>query len=158
MKILFVAYDNDSYISVFPLGLGYLASVCRNAGHEVKIYNQDVYHWPEEHLLELLNNEYFDVISIGVVAGYYQYRKLLKISEAINKAKNRPFYILGCHGLSLEPEYFLKKTQADVVVIGEGEVTIIELLKALEGKEEIPSVEGIAFFKNGKTYSRLIYR
>ena len=137
MRILLVAYDNDSYISVFPLGLAYIASVCRNAGHEVKIYNQDVYHWPESHLLNLLNREYFDVIGVGVIGGYYQYRKLLKISEAINKAKNRPFFIIGGHGPSPEPEYFLKKTRADVVVIGEGEITIIELLETLKEKKEL---------------------
>ena len=148
MKILLVVYDNDSYISVFPLGIAYLASVCRNAGHEVKIYNQDVYHWPEEHLLDLLNEEHFDVIGVGVIGGYYQYRKLLKISEAINSAKNRPFYIIGGHGPSPEPEYFLKKTGADAVVIGEGEITIVKLLKALEAKKDLSSVDGIAFIKD----------
>jgi radical SAM superfamily enzyme YgiQ (UPF0313 family) len=152
MKILFVAYDNDSYISVFPLGIAYLASVCRNAGHEARIYNQDVYHWPESHLLDLLNNEHFDVIGIGVVAGYYQYRKLLKLSDAINKAKDRPFYIIGGHGPSPEPEFFLRKTGADAVVIGEGEVTILELIEALENRRELSSVDGIAFLKNGKCF------
>jgi len=150
MKILFIAYDNDSYISVFPLGLAYLAAVCKKAGHEVNIYNQDVYHWQEEHLFELLNNEHFDVIGIGVVAGYYQYRKLLKLSDVINKVKSKPYYILGGHGPSPEPEYFLNKTNADVIVIGEGEITIIELLEALEGKKELSSVKGIAYLKNGK--------
>ena len=150
MKILLVAYDNDSYVSIFPLGLAYIASVCRNAGHEVRIYNQDIYHWPESHLLDFLNKEYFDVIGVGVVGGYYQYRKLLKISEAINEAKNRPFYVIGGHGPSPEPEYFLKKTQADTVVIGEGEITIVELLEALETKKELSSVRSIAFMENGK--------
>lgn len=75
MKILLVVYDNDSHISYFPLGTAYIASVCRNAGHEVRIYNQDVYHWPESHLLEMLNKERFDVVGVGVIAGYYQYRK-----------------------------------------------------------------------------------
>lgn len=37
MRILLVAYDNDSYISWFPQGLAYIASVCLKAGHEVKI-------------------------------------------------------------------------------------------------------------------------
>ncbi len=149
MKILLVVYDNDSYISVFPLGLAYIASVCRKAGHDVKIYNQDVYHWPESHLLDLLNKERFDVIGVGVIGGYYQYRKLLKISAAINQSKNRPFYIIGGHGPSPEPEYFLKKTQADAAVIGEGEITIVELLEALERKKDWSSVSGIAFLKNG---------
>lgn len=74
MKILLVAYDNDSYVSVFPLGIAYLAAVCRNAGYEVTIYNQDVYHWPESHLLNLLNKESFDVIGVGAITRYYQYK------------------------------------------------------------------------------------
>ena len=150
MKILLVVYDNDSFISWFPQGIAYIASVCRKAGHEVKIYNQDVYHWPEEHLLALLNKEHFDVIGVSVIGGYYQYRKLLKISEAINKARQRPYYIIGGHGPAPEPEYFLKRTKADVVVIGEGEITVVELLEAIQGKRAFSSVNGIAYLEAGK--------
>ncbi|MCR4275190.1 MAG: B12-binding domain-containing radical SAM protein [Candidatus Wolfebacteria bacterium] len=146
MKVLLVAYDNDSHISFFPLGLAYLASACRLAGHEVRIYNQDVYHWPEEHLTNFLNNEAWDVIGVGVIGGYYQYRKLLKISVAINNSKNRPFFVIGGHGPSPEPEYFLKKTGADAVVIGEGEETFVELLSVLETSRSFKDISGIAFF------------
>jgi len=149
MKILLVVYDNDSFISWFPQGLAYLAAACSNAGHEVRIYNQDVYHWPEAHLLDLLNKEQFDVIGVSVIGGYYQYRKLLKISEAINQSTQRPFYIIGGHGPAPEPEYFLKKTHADIVVIGEGEITILELLEAIEEKRAFSSVNGIAYLDNG---------
>ena len=150
MKILLISYDNGSHISYFPLGLAYIASACRNAGHEVVIYNQDIYHWPEEHLTKLLDNQKFDVVGIGVIGGYYQYRKLLKISEAINKSKQRPFYIMGGHGPSPEPEYFLRKTGADVVVIGEGELTIVELLDAISKSKDLSSVDGIAFINQAK--------
>ncbi|HVJ49535.1 B12-binding domain-containing radical SAM protein [Desulfitobacterium sp.] len=157
MRILLVIYDNDSYISWFPQGLAYIASACRNAGHEVEIYNQDVYHWPESHLVNKLNREKYDVIGVSTIGGYYQYRKLLKLSEAINQARNRPFYIIGGHGPAPEPEYFLKKTKADVVVIGEGEITILELLDAVQGKRKFSSVNGIAFYENEnfvKTHER----
>lgn len=150
MRILLVVYDNDSHISVFPLGLAYIASVCRKAGHEVKIYNQDVYHWPDGRLSEFLNKEHFDLVGIGVIGGYYQYRKLLRLAEAVNQSKDRPFFVIGGHGPSPEPEYFLNKTGADAAVIGEGEVTIIELLEALEGKRKLSGVAGIAFFQEGK--------
>jgi radical SAM superfamily enzyme YgiQ (UPF0313 family) len=150
MRVLLIVYDNDSYISVFPLGIAYIASVCRKAGHEVEIYNQDVYHWPESHLIDHLNNNQYDVVGIGVIGGYYQYRKLLKISEAINRSKKRPFYIIGGHGPSPEPGHFLKKTKADAVVIGEGEETIIELLEVIEKKGDLSSVCGVAFMKDEK--------
>ncbi|MGE5397975.1 MAG: B12-binding domain-containing radical SAM protein, partial [Chitinophagales bacterium] len=144
------AYDNDSYISWFPQGLAYIAAVCRQAGHQVKIYNQDVYHWPESHLTELLNREPYDVIGVSACGGYYQYRKVLKISDAINQSINRPFYILGGHLAAPEPEYFLRKTQADAIVIGEGEVTIINLLTALEHEQSLYSVNGLAFWDKGE--------
>ena len=79
MKILLIAYDNDSYIHFFPLGLAYVASVLRNEGHEVKIYNQDVTHFSEEHLTDFISNNTFDVVGLGFVAGYYQYRKISKV-------------------------------------------------------------------------------
>lgn len=145
MKVLLLVYDNDSYIDWFPQGLAYIAAALRDAGHEVAIYNQDVHHYPESHLTDFLDQNKFDVVGCGIIAGYYQYRKLLKISEAINVSTNRPFFILGGHGPSPEPEYFIKKTGADVVVIGEGEVTVVELLDALANKNCLRQVKGIAF-------------
>jgi anaerobic magnesium-protoporphyrin IX monomethyl ester cyclase len=149
LRVLLVVYDNASYISWFPQGLAYIAAVLRKAGHEVNIYNQDIYHWPESHLKEYLNRENFDVVGVSVIGGYWQYRKLLKISEAINQSTNKPFYILGGHGPAPEPEYFMKKTRADVIVIGEGEITALEILQALEGRRSLGSVKGIAFNDNG---------
>ncbi len=149
MKVLFVVYDNESYISWFPQGIAYLASAIKKAGHEAVIYNQDVYHFPEEHLTDYLNRNHFDAVVVSVVGGYYQYRKLLKISEAINNSTNRPLFLIGGHGPAPEPEYFLKKTGADIVGIGEGERTIVEILEYAEGKRPLESIKGIAYINNG---------
>ena len=150
MRILLIAYDNNSFISVFPLGIAYVASMCRKAGHEVTIYNQDVHHWPESHLQDYIARESFDVVGVGACGGYYQYRKILKISEAINMIVNRPFYMIGGHIVSPEPEYFLKKTNADLIIIGEGELTVLEVLNTLEHKKPLSIVAGIAYLENGR--------
>lgn len=150
MKVLLIVYDNDSYIHWFPQGLAYIAAILIKKGYEVKIYNQDKNHYSDEHLAEYLNKNKFDVVGVSVIAGYYQYRKLLKISDAINKSKQRPFYIIGGHGPSPEPEFFLRKTQADVAVIGEGEETIVELMEAISKKRNLTHVKGIAFRDGGK--------
>lgn len=150
MKVLLIAYDNGSHIHSFPIGLAYIAAVLRKEAHEVVIYSQDKYHYRDEDLTVYLDKNKFDVVGIGVIAGYYQYRKLLSISEAINKSKNRPFYIIGGHGPSPEPEFFIKKTAADAVVIGEGEETIVELMNALAGRKAPDNIKGIAF-RRGKT-------
>jgi radical SAM superfamily enzyme YgiQ (UPF0313 family) len=145
MRILLVAYDNAMIINYFPLGLAYIAATLLKEGYKVEIYNQDISHYPEEHLTECLNKKKYDLIGVSVIGGYYQYRKLLKISDAINKSNNRPFYVIGGHGPSPDPEFFIKKTKADVVAIGEGETTVIELIKTLLSKKPLSLVKGIAF-------------
>ena len=111
MKILLVVYDNDSYIHWFPQGLAYIAAVLIKQGYEVEIYNQDVHHYTEEHLTTFLDRNRFDVIGVSIIAGYYQYKKLLDISRAIAASKNRPdHYIVGGHGPSPDTDYFLNKT------------------------------------------------
>ena len=150
MRVLLISYDNYSYIHEFPLGLAYIASALRNVGHEVEIYNQDVFHYTAPHLTDYLNRCRFDVVGLGFVAGYWQYRKFLEISNSINSSRYRPIYILGGHGPSPEPEYFLKKGSTDVAVIGEGETIIVNLLDALEHKKNLSSVKGIAYVDDGK--------
>ena len=146
MKILLVIYDNGSYVNNFPLGSAYIATALENNGHDVTIYNQDVYHYPEEHLIEYLNNNEFDFIGLSFIAGYYQYRKIIKICEAIHKSKTNAKIILGGHGPSPEPEYFLRKVKADYVVIGEGENTICDLVNG------VSNPNGIAYIDNNDNF------
>jgi radical SAM superfamily enzyme YgiQ (UPF0313 family) len=143
MKILLIAIDSFAYLPHFPLGIGYLASVLRNNNHEVFIYNQDIHHYPEEHLTRLLDRVKFDVVCCGGVAGYYPYKKILKISEAINKSKQRPKFILGGHMVSADPQYFLDKTGCDVIVKGEGEIAILEALTSNEKVIEKPLIQNL---------------
>ncbi len=151
MRILLVVYDNDSYIHWFPQGLAYIAAVLQNSGYEVEIYNQDFHHYSDEHLTKYLDNNPFDIIGVSIIAGYYQYKKLLSISKAIENSKQRPeHYILGGHGPAPEPEYFLKKTGADAVVIGEGEGTVLELFEALGNHQPLKGIKGIAYLDGGK--------
>lgn len=145
MRILLVIYDNESYIHYFPIGSAYIAAVLKKEGHDVHVYNQDKEHYPDEHLTHHLESNHYDVIGVSVIGGYYQHRKLLGLSRAINNSKYRPFFIIGGHGPSPEPEYFLKKTMADVVVIGEGELTVVELLKAIANNSSLEGILGIAY-------------
>ena len=146
MKILLIPYDNGSHISFPPLGLAYLASACRDKGYEVSIYQQDTHHWPDEHLTNFLDQNKFDVVGIGSCAGYYQYNKILSLSNAINNSKQRPLFVLGGTMATPEPEYFLKKTRADAVVLGEGEYILPNLLECVSNKSGLSNVKGIAYW------------
>jgi radical SAM superfamily enzyme YgiQ (UPF0313 family) len=140
MKILLCVLSNSNFIHYIPLGVAYIASVLRNNSHEVIIYSQDIHHYPEEHLTKYLDKNKFDVVGIGAISGYFPYRKLLKASESINKSINRPFFILGGHMPSADPQYFLRKTGANCVIRGEAELSFVEILNMISRKEEVPKV------------------
>ncbi len=149
MRILLVVYDNDSYIHWFPQGLAYIAAVLRKENYDVEIYNQDFHHYPDGHLTSYLDQNKFDIVGVSIIAGYYQYKKLLAISNAIESSKQRPdHFVIGGHGPSPEPEFFLKKTGADIAVIGEGEETVLELFDALANHKPLDRIKGIAY-RNG---------
>lgn len=151
MKVLLIVYNNNSFIHWFPQGLAYIASAIRETGHDVTIYNQDWHHLPSEDLTSYLNNNRFDVVGASVIGGYWQYRQILSISDAINSSYNRPFYVIGGHGPSADPIYFLKKTKADAIVVGEGEQTIKELLTAVQNIKSLQNIAGIAY-KEANSY------
>lgn len=152
MRVLLVCYDNESLIQWFPQGLAYIAGTLLKYGHEVEIYEQDIHHYTEEHLTNKLDNEHYDVVGLSFIGGYYEYAKALKISQAVNDSKQRPFYIIGGFGPSPEPHYFLKKMSADALVMGEGEETIIDLLNTLENKKDLKDVLGIGYRKGDNTF------
>jgi len=152
MRILLITYDNESLIQWFPQGIAYLAGTLLKYGHDVEIYEQDIHHYPESHLTQYLNDNHFDMVGLSFIGGYYEYRKALKISDAINESKQRPFYVIGGFGPSPAPHYFLKKTGADALVKGEGENTIIDLIEHIEQKKDLKHVLGIAYKEDDQTY------
>lgn len=153
MRVLLIAYDNDSHVSYFPLGLGYVASALLSDGHDVKIYEQNIYHYTEEELKDYLNHNNYDAVGIGGCGGYYQYRKIKRIAQAISEVKEKPFFWMGGHLPSPEPEYFLRNfAGVDAVVIGEGEETCKEMLQVLQNGGDFKGVKGMAYIDEDNQY------
>ncbi len=127
MNCLLLAYNNDSLVHYFPLGLSYIASALQSVDAEVVIYPQDKYHYPPEHLTAYLNSHAFDVVGVGMCAGDYQFQQMTAISQAVHNAKNPPKLVLGGHMVSAAPDYFLKKMQADKIFVGESDTAVANL-------------------------------
>ena len=70
LRVLFVVYDNGAYDPIFPMGVGALAAVLKKQGHEIKIWHQDVHHYPDEQLTDYLDNNKFDVLILSLIGGY----------------------------------------------------------------------------------------
>jgi len=160
MKILLVPYDNGTYMTFFPQGLGYISRVLEDQGYEVDIWQQDIHHYPPEEIISVIDNGGYEAVGIGLIGGYWQYKMLKKLSDAISKCKTRDkvTYVLAGYGPAPEPEYFLRKMQADVCVLGEGELTAVELFDAIANNKSFENIKGIAYLDDDDQFKRNLLR
>ena len=145
MNVLLIVPDNGSYISTFPLGIAYIAATLRKRGDNVAVYNKDVYHYSADDLTNYLDSHDYDIVGTGTCGGYYQYREMKSIAEAVRASKKKVLFIVGGHLVTPEPHYFMELLQTDFVVLGEGEATMAELVSRLERCEPVDDVLGIAW-------------
>lgn len=144
-KVLFIIHDIYQEDNDFPMGIGYLAAILKKEGVEVKVCCQDIFHWSNEKLAQLfLENENYDLIGIGFLAARFK-ETVLGLCETINQYKKDAWLVLGGYGPSPIPEYVIKKTNADIIAIGEAEETIVELLKCKLEKGDLSKIKGIAY-------------
>ena len=129
--------------NVLPLGLGYLASVLRNSGHEVRIMDINAYRWTPEEVQEKIKNADYDVVGIGAIVTAYSYVKWL-IETLRQYHPLKKILVGGSVGTSI-PHIILEKTSADIICVGEGEDTIVELIDAIQSTSDLSQVDGIWF-------------
>ncbi|MBF0225564.1 MAG: B12-binding domain-containing radical SAM protein [Desulfobacterales bacterium] len=132
-----------------PLGLCYVASSCQEAGANVKIFDYIVRGYTQKKLIEELSAFKPDIVGAGSVTMNFKIA-----AEMIRTAKKyNPSIITmlgGCHvsfdiknTLDLYPE-------VDIIVIGESEDTLKELIPVIHKKELWEGINGIAFRRNNE--------
>ncbi len=132
-----------------PLGLGYVASAMKAAGHRVESVNLNHGHGEVPDMVkEAVRQVKPDICASGSLAPFLS--SLQTVFTATRQAKPDVINIAGGGMVSGEPEMSLDVMDIDIGVIGEGEQTIVELLACLETSGDLNRVDGIVFKdKNG---------
>lgn len=140
----------------FPMGLLYLGAVLKDNNIGVKIFdasnhcNKEPYEDVENRVLECVQKYKPAVIGIGCTfSGAFRSLKLFanKIKEKFPKTL---IAIGGMHPTIFSAEILKKYDCVDFVVIGEGELTFLELVKSIINNTRLPGhIDGIAFRENG---------
>jgi radical SAM superfamily enzyme YgiQ (UPF0313 family) len=92
-----------------------------------------------------------DVLFAGITCLTGQSIKIvLSASEIIKKFDPTIPVVLGGYHPSLMPEQTLSDRRVDIVVIGHGERTVVELADALKDKRPISNIRGLAYKNDGK--------
>jgi anaerobic magnesium-protoporphyrin IX monomethyl ester cyclase len=124
-------------------GVSYIATVLHNAGYPVRIvdvrYARDPLGQAYREVLEGT-----DVLGIATFEDNYPFCEDL-IAEVKAARPNMPI-VLGGSLVTSVPHVFMNETAADVAVISEGEITILELMEAYargDVQRRLPSIRGI---------------
>ncbi len=133
--------------NVFPLGLGYIAAVLLEEGHEVEVLDINALRLSKEEVEKTINSIKFDVAGIGGIVTIYKYVKWLVM--VLRKGHpDKKIIVGGSVGTSIA-SLMLEKNPVDIVCMGEGEETVKELVKTLEEGGDLSKVRGICY-KDGK--------
>ena len=145
MKILLinVALRPESKVKLFPIGLSYIATAMEIAGFKFDLLDIDAHRYSNDEVDKLIAKEKYDVIAMGcIVTGYSKVKDLCKRIRSIH---SKATIIVGNSVATSIYKILLTKTEADIAVMGEGDVTIVELLHALDGSGDVSEVKGIAW-------------
>jgi anaerobic magnesium-protoporphyrin IX monomethyl ester cyclase len=131
-------------ITVPPLGLAYLAAVLEKEGHLVKIIDAPVLkaslHQVER---ELECNQPGMIGVTSTTPTIYEALSVIKVAKKV--CPNAVTVLGGPHASFLASETLKGCRELDVTCRGEGEKTILELVRAVEQKESLSNVKGIVF-------------
>lgn len=127
-----------------PLGLISIASYLKSNGHEVKLIEMLVENNNIEDVLSEFQPDIAGISTMSFLAGL-EAKKLTKILH-----KHNIPVVWGGQAATAMPDLIFKEASPDYIILGEGEITWLELVTAIETGDDILKVDGLVFKKNGK--------
>ncbi|MBF0217055.1 MAG: methyltransferase domain-containing protein [Candidatus Omnitrophica bacterium] len=129
-------------------GFTYMATLVKKMGFDLEVVDCRLKDDPEKLVMEASSGA--DAIGLGAFCDSFDF--LRKVTREIKKKYPQKTVFLGGPLVSSLPEIMMDNTSADLGIIGEAELTMIELLTAqFSAEERDPSgIKGIVYRKNGK--------
>ena len=129
MKLLLInlSLRPESSRFIFPIGLGYIATAIKEAEYDFDLLDVDLYKYDIKDLEPRLKG--YDVIAFGCIVTGYRYVK--ELSHLIHKVNPKAVQICGNTVASSVSDTLLANTKIDIIVCGEGDNIILDILKHL---------------------------
>lgn len=150
MKTLFInpSLRPGSKRRQLPVGLAYVMTSVKKSGYDFDLIDMDINDLSMTDMEKILGIQEYDIYAFGCIVTGYRYVK--QIAEIIKKINPESLIIAGNSVATSIPKLLLENTKVDVAVLGESDITIVELLKTLEKNEDIGNVKGIVYKEDGR--------
>ena len=125
-----------------PLGLLYISSILKSHTYKVMCLNLNL-HGSEDILEHTIKENNINIVCTGAISPFYM--RIKTILDTVHSISSNIITILGGGIITSEPAVAYELLSPTYGVIGEGEETIIDLMKAIEGKKDFKEVDGLIF-------------
>ena len=126
-----------------PLGLGYLAAVLEKNQYKVDVIDCQALRFSYDDFKSELSKQKPDIV--GMTSTTLTYKSALKIAKIVKEVNPNCLVIFGGRHPTFEPDSTINTNEVDIVVRGEGELTLREFI--IKGTPE--GVRGISYKING---------
>jgi len=134
-----------------PLGVTYVAAACEQAGCEVRIFDYIVRRYTKEKLAAELDEFAPDVV--GATSVTMNFKAAAAIIQDVKRHNPAIITMMGGPHVSYDWANTLKQyPEIDLIVVGEGEETLRELLPVIRDRAAWDKVKGIVFSKDGQPH------
>jgi len=131
-----------------PLGIFYLAAYLRENGYDVMVCDAEAEKLLAEDILGRL--EQFAPRFVGISSTTVAFHRALEMAEGIKSAFPDMQLVLGGPHITSNCDHAMSFPAFDYGVLGEGEITLLELLNTLSGNGPVERIQGIAYRKDGQ--------
>lgn len=134
-----------------PLGLGYIGTILLKNNFRVHIIDAYIENLDTKKIIKKIKK--YDPDLIGLSLGTEARYKAAEIIKSLRKIFPNIVIIAGGSHVTLSPHDTLNRIpELDIIVRGEGEVTILELINSIQTGGRLESVKGISYRIGDKIY------
>lgn len=145
LRLLFInpCLRRNAKYKILPMGLACVMTFIHEQGYEFDLLDVDINEYDDEYVEQYLRTHQYDVILYGSIVTHYKWIKW--ITKTIKRYHPQTKVVVGNSVAGSCYEVFLKNAPADVVVIGEGEYSCLEVLNSYRDGEDLAGIPGIAY-------------